>query len=301
MSRLYVILDVFADRPLAGNPLAVVLDAQGLDAEGMQAIAREFHLSETVFLLPAEDESRKARLRIFTPEQELPFAGHPTVGTAALLGLMDASAGKGRLHGFELEEPVGALACDVEVLDRRRAFASFGLARLPQPAGEAGSPAAIAAALGLGEDDIGFDRHAPSRFEAGNPFTFVPLNSRDALARAAIRHEAWDAAFGGAGRPSAYLYIRGEPGGDLAFRARMLRPGLGEDPATGSAVAAFAGVLMAFEPPADGAHAFRVGQGDEIGRPSAIELGIKVRGGALASATIGGFAVVAAEGSLFVK
>lgn len=90
MSRLYVILDVFTDRPLAGNPLAVVLDASGLDSEGMLAIAREFNLSETVFLLPAEDEARKARLRIFTPQTELPFAGHPTVGTAVLLGLMDA-------------------------------------------------------------------------------------------------------------------------------------------------------------------------------------------------------------------
>lgn len=301
MSRLYVILDVFADRPLAGNPLAVVLDAQGLDAQGMQAIAREFNLSETVFLLPAEDEARKARLRIFTPEQELPFAGHPTVGTAALLGLMDAAAGKGRLHAFELEEAVGALPCDVEVLDRRRAFASFALARLPQPAGEPRSREAIAAALGLDADDIGFGAHAPSRFEAGNPFTFVPLNSLDALKRAAIRHDAWDAGFGGEGRPSAYLYARGEAGSDVAFRARMLRPGLGEDPATGSAVAALAGAIMAFEPPADGAHALRIGQGYEMGRPSVIELGLKVRGGALASATIGGFAVVVAEGSLFVK
>ncbi|WP_245479500.1 PhzF family phenazine biosynthesis protein, partial [Hansschlegelia zhihuaiae] len=133
MSRLYVILDVFADRSLAGNPLAVVLDANGLDVAAMQAIALQFNLSETVFLLPAEDESRKARLRIFTPRHELPFAGHPTVGTAVLLGLMDATAGKGRSGRFEIEEAVGVVPCEVEATGRRSGRATFRLPKLPEP------------------------------------------------------------------------------------------------------------------------------------------------------------------------
>ncbi|MFC3693903.1 PhzF family phenazine biosynthesis protein [Chenggangzhangella methanolivorans] len=296
MSRLYVILDVFTDRPLAGNPLAVVLDASGLDSEGMLAIAREFNLSETVFLLPAEDEARKARLRIFTPQTELPFAGHPTVGTAVLLGLMDAVAGKGRAARFEIEEQVGVIACDVEATGKRSGRATFRLTKLPAPVAPPPSPAAVAAALGLDETDIGFDAHVPSRFDAGNAFTLIPVKSLAALGRARPQPGAWAA---GVADRGAYLYTRetGDPA--LAFRARMLRADASEDPATGSAAASFAGALTAFEAPAEGTHAFRIGQGFEMKRPSVIELGLEISNGTLAGATIGGAAVVAAEGTLF--
>ncbi|MFD1701607.1 PhzF family phenazine biosynthesis protein [Methylopila henanensis] len=299
MSRLYVILDVFADLPLAGNPLAVVLDAQGLDAAGMQAIAREFNLSETVFLLPAEDESRKARLRIFTPDRELPFAGHPTVGTAVLLGLMDAVAGKGRDAAFELEEAVGVVPCRATATGKRSGRATFALPKLPAPAGPISDAGTIAAALGLDEADIGFEGHAPSCFDAGNLFAFVPVSGLDALARLRPDLARWDAAFAGDARRAAFVYTRetGDPG--QAFRARMVR-GAFEDPATGSAVAAFAGAVMAFDRPGDGEHALKIGQGYEMGRPSVIELGLRVSEGRLASATIGGSAVVVAEGSLFL-
>ena len=296
MSRLYVILDVFTDRPLAGNPLAVVLDASGLDTEGMQAIAREFNLSETVFLLPAEDETRKARLRIFTPVHEMPFAGHPTVGTAVLLGLMDAVASKGREASFEIEEQVGVIVCDVTATGKRSGRATFRLPKLPAPVEPAPSAAAVAAALDLDEADIGFDAHAPSRFDAGNAFTLVPVKTLEALGRARSQPAAWAA---GVADRGAYIYTRetGDPA--LAFRARMLRADGTEDPATGSAVASFAGALTAFETSADGAHAFRIGQGFEMQRPSVIELGLEISKGALTGATIGGAAVVAAEGTLF--
>ena len=298
MSRLYVVLDVFTDVSLAGNPLAVVLDASGLDTAGMQAIARQFNLSETVFLLPAEDERRKAALRIFMPDRELPFAGHPTVGTAVLLGLMDAVAGKGREANFEIEEKVGVVACASVATGRRSGRATFTLPRLPNAGGEAPDVVSVASALGLDPAEIGFSGHRASYFDAGNAFCFVPVVTRDALGRLACDGARWDGVFGAA--QGVYVYTRDTGDADLAFRARMVR-GSFEDPATGSAAAAFAGAVMAFEAPGDGRHVLRIGQGFEMGRPSVIELGLDVAGGALVSATIGGAAVVTAEGSLFVS
>ncbi|MFC7053116.1 PhzF family phenazine biosynthesis protein [Hansschlegelia quercus] len=298
MSRLYVVLDVFTGDALAGNPLAVVLDASGLDSGGMQAIAREFNLSETVFLLPADDEARKAKLRIFTPARELPFAGHPTVGTAVLLGLMDAVAGKGREAAFEIEEAVGVIACRTRATTKRSGVATFALPRLPEASGPPPDAAAVAAALGLEPDDIGFDDHVVARFDAGNPFCFVPLKSVAALGRATPDFARWTAFAADRG---AFLYTSetGDPA--LAFRARMFSASIREDPATGSAVAAFAGAIMAFDNPGDGESAISIGQGFEMGRPSLIELGLNVTDGALISATIGGAAVVVAEGTLFVR
>lgn len=296
MSRLYVVLDVFTDRPLAGNPLAVVLDAGGLDTAGMQAIAREFNLSETVFLLPPEDDARKARLRIFTPRHELPFAGHPTVGTAVLLGLMDAVAGKGREGRFEIEEQVGVVPCVFEATGKRSGRATFHLPKLPQLVEPAPSAAAVAAALGLDEADIGFDAHRPSRFDAGNAFTLVPVNSLDALGRATTQPAAYAEAIADRG---TFLYTRETGDPKISFRARMLRNDGSEDPATGSAAASFAGAVAAYDQPGDGTHKVAIGQGFEMQRPSVIELGLEISSGALASAMIGGAAVVAAEGTLF--
>ena len=301
MSRLYVILDVFADASLSGNPLAVVLDAAGLDAEAMQAIAREFNLSETVFLLPAEDETRKAALRIFKPNGELPFAGHPTVGAAALLGLMGANAGTASESAFEVEENIGAVSCRFRATGRRSGHAAFDLPKLPVRNDDPPSAELAAAALGLDPSDIGFGRHEASRFSAGVPFCFVPVRSLDALGRARIDASLWDETFRDRGDASAYLYTAETGDEALAFRARKLEAGLGEDPATGSAVAALAGAVMAFGTPADGTTVLRIGQGVEMGRPSVIELGLTVSGGALAGATIGGAAVVTAEGTLFLS
>src|SRR5215470_10598805 len=154
MRRIFFTLDVFTRRRFAGNPLAVVLDAQGLDGAAMQSVAREFNLSETVFVLPPADKAHRAKLRIFTPARELPFAGHPTVGTAVLLNRIDG--GKGT-RAIVLEEGIGPVRCTVEALDAETGGARFDLARLPAETGPAGPVAAIATALGLGEKDIGFD------------------------------------------------------------------------------------------------------------------------------------------------
>jgi trans-2,3-dihydro-3-hydroxyanthranilate isomerase len=297
MARRFVTLDVFTEHRFAGNPLAVVLDAEGLDTAAMQRIAREFNLSETVFVLPPADARHRASLRIFTPGRELPFAGHPTVGTAVLLALRHETGADAQAFG--LEEPIGVVTCLAEPKGKDCGHARFRLPRLPQAL--EGGPDPVEAAWGLGLDpgQIGFDRHAPSRHSAGVPFDFVPLASLEALAQAKPAGESFLRAFGG-DHPAAFVYARQNGGRPGRFRARMFAPGMGiaEDPATGSAVAAFAGVLMQCEPLGDGEHSILIEQGYEMGRPSDIELQIVIRGGALSSAEIGGWAVIVSEGRI---
>lgn len=292
MSRRYVVLDVFTDRALAGNPLAVVKDAEGLDTARMQAIAQEFNLSETVFLLPPDDPHRRAKLRIFTPATELPFAGHPTVGSAVLLSLMHGDEGAA---AFGVEEEIGVISLVTERRGERAGYARFRVPKLPVATGRGLSIEDAADALGLHAADIGFGGHTPSLRAVGGAFHLIPIASLDALARAFpsgsfARLVAGD-------HPAAYLYAPSPQG----LRARMFAPGLGvtEDPATGSAVACLAGALADHEGRGDGDHDFVIDQGVEMGRPSRIELQITVENGKLVSAEIGGGAVVVAEGVLF--
>lgn len=303
MPRRYVILDVFTDRALAGNPLAVVLDSEGLDSDAMQAITREFNLSETVFVSSPESPRHRARMRIFTPARELPFAGHPTVGTAVLLGLEDdATQGGGEggadARAFGLEQRIGVVSCVVETVGEGRGRARFKVPRLPEYLAPTPDSARLAWALGLQPDDIGFARHVPARHSAGVAFDFVPVASLDALARA--RPGVGFAEVFEGDHPAAYIYAALTAGDGLRFRARMFAPGLGvaEDPATGSAAAAFAGALMQCEPLGDGVHDVVIEQGFEMGRPSVIDLQLSIDGGALASVEIGGDAVVVARGEL---
>lgn len=302
MPRRYAVLDVFTDEALAGNPLAVVRDAEGLDTTAMQAIAREFNLSETVFVLPPQDPRHRARVRIFTPVLELPFAGHPTVGSAVFLALEQGDGGADA-QAFGLEEEVGIVPCIAEIVGERAGRARFRLPRLPVPFGTADiSPAECAMALGLDPDDIGFERHAPSRHTAGVPYDLVPVRSIEALGRVKPQ-PTFEAVFGDSTHPAAYVYARDPDAPGRGFRARMLGLGLGagvmEDPATGSAAAAFAGGLMQYEPLGDGTHDVTILQGVEMGRPSRIALQLVIDGGALTSVEIGGGAVVVARGELF--
>jgi trans-2,3-dihydro-3-hydroxyanthranilate isomerase len=296
MKRRFVTLDVFTTRRHAGNPLAVVLEADGLDTEAMQAIAREFNLSETVFILPPERPEHRASLRIFTPGGELPFAGHPTVGTAVWLALHDDAAGT-LPEMLVLEEKVGLVSCAVEVKGSHAGHAVFTLPRLPERIGDAPKTDALAAALSIAPGDIGFGNHVPARYSAGVPFLFVPVATREAVARAKPQAAEWQSAIGQGG---AFLYTRETAETGHAYHARMFWPGtgIGEDPATGGAAAAFAGAIMAYDRPEDGDHRLVIEQGYEMGRPSQIMLEMSVRGGALASARIGGSAVLVSEGVL---
>ena len=296
MRRRFVTLDVFTSRRFAGNPLAVVLDAQGLDTAAMQAIAREFSHPETVFVFAPRDPAHRAALRIFTPAAELPFAGHPTVGTAMLLGRLDGGA----MRELVVEEVIGPVRCRTAMADPDCGSASFEIPRLPDEVGQAPAADAIAAALGLEQRDLGFGNFVPARWSAGNPQCFVPIRSLAAIARARPDPARFDATFAAGGRAITYHYCGevSEPGHD--FHARMFAPGLGvpEDPATGSAAAAFAGLLAAQARYADGDHTVTIEQGYEMGRPSLMELKFVLRGGALASASVGGSAVVVTEGMI---
>ena len=305
--RRFATLDVFTQTPLAGNPLAVVLDAEGLDGEAMQAIAREFNLSETVFVLPPAESRHRAALRIFTPVRELPFAGHPTVGTAVLLALRDraerAAAALADATAFGLEEGIGIVSCAVEAEeDGRTGRARFKLPVLPVYLGEPVPTERLARALGLKASDIGFNRHQPSRHGAGPSFTFVPLASAEALSRVRLDTAQFERLFPGAQADALYLYAADPEEIGRSYQARMFAPHLGvtEDPATGSAAAAFAGVLMQFEPLGEGTHDVAIRQGVAMGRPSLIDLQVVIAEGALRSAEIGGHAVVVSEGVLRV-
>jgi trans-2,3-dihydro-3-hydroxyanthranilate isomerase len=298
MARRFATLDVFTDTPLAGNPLAVVLDAEGLDDGAMQAIAREFNLSETVFVLPPRDPRHRAALRIFTPNRELPFAGHPTVGTAVLLALEDRVSGLADAVVFGLEELAGTVPCAVET-GEGRGRARFKAPILPEYGGEGPEPDALAAALGLEPGEIGFSGHEPSHHAAGPVFTFVPIASRGALD--AARPDS--AGFAALGDESAlYLYAADPEGLGHRYQTRMFAPHLGivEDPATGSAAAAFAGVMMQFAPLGDGTHDVAIRQGVAMGRPSEIALQLTIASGALQSVEIGGSAIVVSRGTLLV-
>jgi trans-2,3-dihydro-3-hydroxyanthranilate isomerase len=298
MERRYRVFDVFTDRPLAGNPLAVVLDSDGLDAAAMQKTAREFNLSETVFVMPAEKPVHSARIRIFTPARELPFAGHPTVGAAVCIARERFGAGPSDAVVL-LEEEVGPVRCGVK-LSGDGGFAEFDCPRLPSKIGEPAPKAQIASALGLEARDIGFENHVPTRWSAGVPYHFVPVRNMGALAKAAARPAAWRQAF--PDQAGAFLYTRDTEGHDHSFRGRMFAPELGivEDPATGSAVAALAGPVHAFDDLREGTHAALIEQGYEMGRPSVIRLEMNVSGGKLALTRIGGHAVLFAAGALAV-
>lgn len=299
--RNYLLYDVFTHLPLAGNPLAVVLDSEGLDTQAMQRIAREFNLSESVFVLPPDKPQHRARIRIFTPDYEMPFAGHPTVGSAIALAELAPDTGAGI---FVLEENIGPVRCAVSASEGAT-FAEFDLARLPEPLPLASEAVAIGAALGLDPQDIGFENHQVSFWSAGVPYVTIPVANLEAAARIRLDNAAWadlaprksEWAFA-----SPYVYCRETRDPDSAFHVRMIVPGNPsyEDPATGSAAAAFAGAIMHFDGPVDGTSQLWIEQGIEMGRPSKIRLELEVTGSQLTGARIGGHAVKVAEGTLLV-
>lgn len=293
-------LDVFTDRALTGNPLGIVHAADELDGAAMQAIAAELNLSETVFVMKPVNPAHTARIRIFTPGRELPFAGHPTVGTAVHLAEAKFGRAVGREAIVVLEEEIGILRCGVRIVPGEASYAEFDVPRLAQETGKAAAKERLCAALGLVPSDIGFDNHKPTLFSAGVEFAFVPLRDRDALHRSRPVSATWKDTFGAAG---CYVYTRLPEATRHAFRARMFfgpSMGIREDPATGSAAAALAGVVARFEGLADGRHLLPIEQGIEMGRPSLVTLEVEIGAGRLTGARIGGKAVGVSEGHLTV-
>lgn len=303
----YAIYDVFTGTALAGNPLAVVFDADHLSDGQMQAIAREFNLSETVFVLRPENPVHTARLRIFTTARELPFAGHPTVGAA--VALADRRLG-GRLpaNGIDLvkmlEEKIGQVRCAVRLLPGKAGFAEFDLPELSRQLDAEIEPADIGAALGLDPHEIGFENHRVSLWSAGVPFVMVPVHDLAAAAKADCNAYEWErfAPMGDGQLAFAYVYCRGGVNHAASFHARMFAPGDGmpEDPATGSAAAALSGAIHHFDGLPEGKHALVIEQGVEMGRPSLIHLHVDCAGTEVSHVRIGGEAVRIAEGKLMI-
>ncbi|MEP7454748.1 PhzF family phenazine biosynthesis protein [Phyllobacterium sp. SB3] len=302
--RHYEVYDVFTSEVLKGNPLAIVHDADGLDDEAMQRIAREFNLSETVFVLPAQNASHTAWIRIFTPDYEMPFAGHPTVGTAVSLAQKRfGDAGSSQDVLIILEEQVGPVRCGVK-LSKDGTFAEFDLPKLPERVGYNYDKVAIAKALRLEPDEIGFENHVPSIWDAGVPFLLVPIHGLATAARIHIDQTAIREVAPRIGHRQlpVYAYCRETMQHGSSFHSRMFvsNDGTYENPATGSATAAFAGAVHLFDEPLDGLLRLSIEQGYEMGRPSNLQLELDVKDRKLIGARIGGSAIRVAEGRLFV-
>jgi trans-2,3-dihydro-3-hydroxyanthranilate isomerase len=303
MALNYHTLDVFTDRRFGGNPLAVVHDADALDAAAMQTIAREFNLSETVFVSKPDNPADSAKLRIFSPGRELPFAGHPTVGTAILLAELRAPLINGEREAIiVLEQPIGTVRVGVRLRAGQAPFAEFDAPKLPQKLGSIAARDRLADALGLLPREIGFENHNALRLNAGNSFAYVPVVSLVAIGKARVNGAHWAEAFPASEVDGVYLYTRECVHNGSAFHARMFAPHLGvpEDPATGSAAVGFAAVVNEFDTLPDGAHRRTVEQGLEMGRPSTIMLTLVVAGGRLETVRIGGHAVRVSEGRMSV-
>lgn len=298
--------DVFTDQVFGGNPLAVFPEAEGLGGEAMQRIAREFNISETVFVLAPDDPAHTCRLRIFTPGRELPFAGHPTIGAALVL----AWAGKVPLAGPEsrivFEEGVGPVPVTITARDGRAARAEFSAAKMPEYGPEPPGRAELARLLSLAEQDLlpgpGRPDDRPRAVSCGVPFLFVPVADRDALARAALRREVWDRLLAPYWAPAVFVFTYDAEGRGHDVRARMFSPlmGIAEDPATGAAVTALAGYLAPLGGMREGTLRWVVEQGYEMGRPSLLEVEADLAEGAVTAIRVAGTAVPVSEGEMEV-
>lgn len=301
-TRPYEILDVFTETPLAGNPLAVVREADGLSGEAMQAIAREFNLSETIFLTAeADNDPHTVPARIFTPASELQFAGHPTIGALVALALGRMADGAPATSAMiSLDVPAGRIRGVVTPLDETTARAEFDVPSTPTLLNTAPEAARVARALSIAPHEVG--GHLPVAVaDARATFTVVPVVSLDVLARVRLDTTLHAETFE-PGHAAVFVVAPGPAGGRADYRARMFAPhaGIAEDPATGSAVAAFAAVLHGYGHLPDGEHARRIVQGVEMGRPSEIGLEISVRGGKIHAVRLSGSAVRVAQGRLLV-
>lgn len=295
-------LDVFTMRKFSGNPLAVVLGADDLTMEQMQAITKEFNLSETTFVMKPENPANTAKVRIFFPGGEMPFAGHPTLGTAVLLAELNSKPGCTISTEIRLELKAGLTPVKVTRIAEQCSgiftapIVPF-IVDVPLP-----SVSATAKALNLELEDIGFDGHAITSLEGGPRFFYVPVKTRAALEKSQVREPYWSDLIKplGSGVDAAYLYTRGGDGPNVSFRARMYSPtgGIPEDPATGSATALLAAQLLKAENLKDGTHSWQLEQGYEMGRPSDLRLEADVKSAKLIAVRVGGSAVRMMSGEI---
>jgi trans-2,3-dihydro-3-hydroxyanthranilate isomerase len=291
MRRLhYHLVDVFTDRAFGGNPLAVVANGRGVDDVTMQAVAKEFNLSETTFVLPPDDPCHDWRVRIFTPGSELPMAGHPTVGTAFVLAREHLIPRGGRESKIIFEEGVGPVPVRVEFEGGEPVFAEMSQP-LPKFGPRLDDRRAVAAMLSLEESDIEPDLPVEV-VSCGVPFLYVPLRGLDAARRARPRVELIERATGGHGiPPEVFVFTRETEGAGSTVHSRMFAPGLGitEDPATGAASGPLGSYLVRYGlVECESAAEIVSEQGIEMGRPSYIRITIERRGEEITAVRVGG-------------
>jgi len=299
--RFYT-LDVFTDTLFGGNPLAVVFGAESLGTDRMQAIAAEFNLSETVFVLPPVRSTSTRRVRIFTPRAELPFAGHPTIGTAWLLAALgefepaECESGESGPR-VVLEEAVGDVEVAVKMTDDQPVTATMTVPVTPAKLSFSHQASQLAPMLALDPDDFRPD-YEPCIYSCGTPFVFVCLNSVDAVRQARLRADVMDSLLAGAESNMVFIFAFDTESAHAQIHARMFAPAMGvpEDPATGGAVSALAGLLAARQQ--DGKYELVIEQGVEMGRPSTLTLEYECRGGQASPVRVGGSCVRVSKGSL---
>ena len=311
MPYKYHTLDVFTEVAFGGNQLAVLPDARGLTDEQMTTLTREFNYSETVFVFPPSDPKNTRRVRIFTPGSELPFAGHPTVGTAFLLAAIGEIALDGDETRIVLEEGVGPVTVLVRSKDGKPYFTQLSAAKMPERGPMSCDVATMASMLSLSVDDIDVaGPYAIEAYSAGVPFLFVPLRDLATLGRAKLNRDVWEKTIKDSWAPEVFLFTEHEESvarggvtkGDAVLQARMFAPAMGviEDAATGSAAAAFGGYLASRSSRKDGMLKYLVHQGVEMGRPSQLFVETDVAAGEVKAVRVGGASVLVASGELHV-
>ena len=299
MQLQFATVDVFTADRFSGNPLAVVLNAQGLSSAQMQAIAAEFNLAETTFVLPPQDRAHTAEVRIFTPRHEMPFAGHPNVGTAFVLARAGSSYGRPIAGDRVIFEEKAGL---VPIMLLKDGATTVG-ARLasPQPLAVGAEIATelIASACSLSIDDIETGNHRPCIASCGAAFILAQLKSHAALTRSLPRAEIFHQEVSKHPATSILLYTQVNED-NIDIRARMFAPqhGIPEDPATGSANVALIGLLAKLRPESDLQLSRTIAQGVEMGRPSLLQAQAEKRGGVVTATFIGGRCVPVMSGSI---
>ncbi|MFA5834557.1 MAG: PhzF family phenazine biosynthesis protein [Bacteroidota bacterium] len=296
MKIQYYTCDVFTDKQFSGNQLAVFPDATNIPDHLLQQIAKEFNLSETSFVYPPVDSKHTKRVRIFTPGGELPFAGHPTIGTAITLGTIGAITLQGNETTIILEEGVGPVPVKIRLTDGKPTFAQLAAAKLPEFNDSVPSADILAKMFTLSREEI-MDKQFPLQFVGvGFPFLFVAVKNRKSLERISVNVQTMEELR----LKEVFVFTTETEKTDFQFRARMFAPLLGipEDPATGSACAAFAGYLAAKDPLRDGTLKWNIEQGFEMGRPSLLYIEADKKAGNITGVRVGGNAVMMMEGFL---
>jgi trans-2,3-dihydro-3-hydroxyanthranilate isomerase len=294
----FITVDVFTDRKFGGNPLAVVPDGRPLTGTQMQAIAGEFNLAETTFVLPPQDPAHTAEVRIFTPRAELPFAGHPNIGTAYVLAVEANRAGRTLAEPLVFEEKAGLVRLDL-IKDGNSAS---GASLAPPQVLVRGDDVEVeiaAAACSLEPSSIETADHRPCIASCGIPFMFAELKTRAALSAARPRVDLFTEHLPADRVTGVLLYVKDQSGG-FDVQVRMFGPlvGIPEDAASGSANVALAGLLASLRAESDLSLKFRIGQGIDMGRPSLLEASAEKRGGKIIGMSIGGRCVPMMRGVL---